>query len=502
MQVLNRQPSLKRRLLMTLMLPLCGILLVLGVWGGWFVHRAVENASDRVLSGSLQAISETLAMEGGYITLDLPPSALGMLENADRDNVYYNVSYRGGLITGYPELSVINPRSLPLELVQFRNATFRGVPIRVAMEAKLVPQLDTPVVIQVAETVTNRTAVANRILLGLSAFGLFLLLAVAGLVYVGIQWGLKPLALLRDEVEERTSRPEINFAPLPLSLVPQEALPFVATFNVLLDHVETGVETLRRFTADASHQLRAPLAVLRTHIELLRRQSRQADGIEATVSDIYMAITALQHLIVQLISLAKAERPSTEIDGANHFDIVECAANTARNYAMPALAANMEISFESGCEELQAFGNPIFASEMISNLLDNAIRYGNPGGHIIVRVIGESGILEVEDDGPGVPPAERERVFERFYRLPRNLNREGSGLGLSIVQALGRRVGATVRLEAPASGKGLKVLIKFRLLAASDRDRLATSKKGTRRGAHLAPAPKELRPHQTVKIGE
>lgn len=465
---MKRNASLKKRLLATLVVPLCGILLLVGGWGAFFVHRAVESASDRVLSGSLQAISETLAIEDGYITLDLPASALGMLENADRDNVYYNVSYRGRLITGYPELSIIDARSLPPELVQFRNASFRGVPIRVAMEAKLVPQLDVPVVVQVAETITNRTLIADRILLGLGAFGVFLLVVVTVLVYVGVQWGLKPLSPLRSEIEERTNRSEIDFAPLPLAIVPQEMLPFVSAFNALLDHLEGNVETLRRFTADASHQLRAPLAVLRTHIELLQRQLK-VDHLDSSVSDIYSAVKALQHLIVQLISLAKAERPGPESDSDDQFDLVDCAASTASNYAMMALAANMHIGFEADREYLYVCGNPIFAGEMISNLLDNAIRYGNPGGNIVIRVIGASGIVEIEDDGPGIPPADRARVFERFYRLPHNLDREGSGLGLSIVQALARRVGASVTLHTPQSGIGLMAVVRFRLVCLNDR---------------------------------
>ena len=455
----GKNASLKRRLALTLLLPLCAILLGLGATGAWLVHRVVEAASDRVLSGSLQAISETLAMEGGYLTLDLPPSALGMLENSDRDNVYYNVSYRGKLITGYPELSVLT-HNIRLEDIEFRDSTFRGLPIRVAAEARLVPQLDSPVIVQVAETTKNRTALANRMLAALAAGELFLLATIAVLVFLAIDWGLRPLSVLRKEVEARAHQPEINFAPLPLSLVPQEALPFVSAFNALLGHVETAVETLRRFTSDASHQLRAPLTVVRTHVELLRRHSDSSPEMRGAVSDIYHAVRALQHLIVQLISLAKAERPSDDSTGS--FDLVECTATTASSYASRALAEKMDLSFETAFEKLPVSGNSIFAGEMIANLLDNAIRYGSLGGHIIVRIADERGVLEVEDDGPGVPVKDRERVFERFYRLPHSQDREGSGLGLSIVQALGRRMGAAVNLQTPVGGKGLKVVIQFR----------------------------------------
>src|ERR1700743_3387367 len=166
--------------------------------------------------------------------------------------------------------------------------------------------------------------------------------------------------------------------------------------------------------------------------------------------------------MAQLISLAKAERPVDDGD-MDSFDLVECTAATARNYAAVALEQGIAISFETACEQLQVSGSQIFAGEMIANLLDNSIRYGNRGGYIIVRILNGHGVLEIEDNGPGVPPAERERVLERFYRLPRNADRDGSGLGLSIVQALGRRLGATVSLETPTSGLGLKAVQSFQV---------------------------------------
>jgi two-component system sensor histidine kinase TctE len=121
----------------------------------------------------------------------------------------------------------------------------------------------------------------------------------------------------------------------------------------------------------------------------------------------------------------------------------------------------MELSFETPYDNVCVLGSPFFAGEMIANLLDNAIRYGSAGGHIVVRISDRLGILEIEDDGPGIPEGDRERVFERFYRLPHHSDREGSGLGLSIVQALGRRMNATVRLETPEQGRGLRVIVQF-----------------------------------------
>jgi two-component system, OmpR family, sensor histidine kinase TctE len=461
MKLIYHTLSLKRRLLLTLLLPLCGILLVLGTSGAWLTSLMVQGASDRVLSGSLQAISETLSMQEGYLTLDLPPSALGMLENSDRDNVYYSIRYRGKLVTGYPELPAENPGP-PLEEIRFSDSTFHGVPIRVATEAKLVPQLSFPVIVQVAETTKNRSSVAHRMQLSLIAGEAFLLVVIASLMFLAVNWGLRPLAILSKDVEARSNDDELDFAPLPMSSVPLEAAPLVSAINDLLGHVETSFQTLRRFTSDASHQLRAPLAVVRTHVELLGRQLEDTAGVRGTITDIHNGVKALQHLIVQLISLAKAERPGGEMDESVEFDLVECAAAAGRTYATQALARKMEMSFEASSDCVLVLGNPFFVGEMIANLLDNAIRYGNAGGHIVARVA--PGILEIEDDGPGIALEDRERVFERFFRLPQNVDRDGSGLGLPIVQALGRRMGATVRLETPACGKGLKVIVRFRVV--------------------------------------
>jgi two-component system sensor histidine kinase TctE len=457
-----RSPSLKRRLLLTLLLPLFALLLALGALATWFVQQIVENSSDRVLSGSLQAISETLAVQDGHLTLDLPPSALGMLENADRDNVYYNVSYKGRLVTGYQELAIPDAKKITVEDITFRDATFHGVPIRVATEARLVPQLDSPVIVQVAETVTHRNNFVERMLTALAGGETLLLAVVALFVVFGVDWGLRPLSKLQTEIEKRMGQADADFGPLPLASVPREAVSFVSAFNALLGHVETSIETLKRFTSDASHQLRAPLAVIRTHVEVLNRKADGSGELNGPLSDIHAAVRALQHLIVQLISLAKADRPNANHETSWAFDLVECTAAAARHYAADALARQMELSFESDCEYLQVTGNVTFANEMISNLLDNAVRYGRPGGHIDVRINGSSGALEIQDNGPGIAPEELERVFERFYRSPRTLNSEGSGLGLSIVQALGKRMNASVKLET-VPGEGLNVVVQFQM---------------------------------------
>ncbi len=332
------------------------------------------------------------------------------------------------------------------------------MPIRVASQQKLVPQLDAPVLVQVAETTKNRTGLAHRMLAWLVAAEIFLLLVIAVLVFLAVDWGLRPLTALRKAIQDRNLQAELDFTPLPLALVPREAHALVSAFNALLDHVDTAFESLKRFTSDASHQLRAPLAVARTHVELLERRADNSAEVRDTLADVNGAMRNLQHLIVQLISLAKADQPSANDETAECFDLVACAATVARAHAARALVRNMELVFEADSDVVTVAGNTLYAGEMIANLLDNAIGYGR--SHVTVHVLRNSS-LEIEDDGPGILPSDRARAFERFCRLPNGVEREGSGLGLSIVSALGRRMGASVELHTAMSGQGLRARIRF-----------------------------------------
>jgi two-component system, OmpR family, sensor histidine kinase TctE len=142
--------SLRGRLLVTLLLPLFILSIALGTAGMWTIRRIVENSNDRLLSGSLISITDTLGIEDGEFTLDLPPSALGMLENSSGDSVYYGVIYDGRLITGYQALPLPDRRDSRLGTVSYRYARVNDTPVRVATAARLVPGLVDPVIVQVA----------------------------------------------------------------------------------------------------------------------------------------------------------------------------------------------------------------------------------------------------------------------------------------------------------------------------------------------------------------
>jgi two-component system sensor histidine kinase TctE len=252
-----------------------------------------------------------------------------------------------------------------------------------------------------------------------------------------------------------------------LRTAPQEAATFLTAFNTLLGELKESAVSVRRFTSEASHQMRTPLAVLRTHLDLVRRYGVRSNFGQEGLADMDGAIGSLERLLLQLISLARAEEAAGQLALREPFDLAGAASLAAADRFEQARTHQVELSFEGAGEPLMAVGQSFLARELVGNLIDNAIRYNRAGGTVVVRVAphGDRCRLEIEDDGPGIPAEARELVFDRFYRLPRDAERNGSGLGLPIVRALADRMAATLALEDGPGGQGLRVVITF---AASD----------------------------------
>ncbi|BAI73837.1 two-component sensor histidine kinase (plasmid) [Azospirillum sp. B510] len=477
----DRVPSLRRRLLVRLLVPLGALAVGLGVGGAALIDGFVQSTHDRLLAGSTLAIAERLAVDddNGEVTVDLPAVAFGMLESQARDNIYYNVAHEGGVITGYLDLPLPDISAMPTNVTLFRDATYHGHPVRVAAQARRLYGVAQPVLVQVAETTEGRRAQVVHLFLWLALLEVALVGGSGVLVWGAVGRGLAPLGRLRRVIDSRSARGMTGGAPalvpLPLAVVPVEVLPLVIAINGLLARLDQSIGTMRRFTADASHQLRTPLAVLRTHLALLRRYGTDSAEGRAALDDVEGAVKRLERLLVQLLALARAdEDPPAMPSTAEVTDLPQVAMEVAAEQVPAALAQDVEVRFEGGFEGgrdgaigPRVAGNPVLVGELLGNLLDNAIRYNRPGGMVTVRVgtgTGAGPVMEVEDDGPGIPEAERERVFERFYRLdrPGEPPRTGSGLGLAIVRALADRLGASVRLDAGPDGRGLKVTVTLR----------------------------------------
>jgi len=453
--------SLTGRLFRGLVGPMIGLALVLGAGGAWAIHSLVEAVNDRLLGASARAVAETLEVQDGAITLDLPPWALGMLENPSRDNIYYNVYEGDRLLTGYPSLPPPSAAEFNTDHTVFRYGEYRGQRVRIAAEGRRLPRIRDLVVVQVAETLEARRALSRQMLIQLVVLEVALIGLASFLIPIGVRWGMAPLTRLRRGMDARTTS---DFTPLPLADVPRELRDLVTTFNTLLSRLDTAVEGMRRFTADASHQMRTPLSILRTHIGVLKSQVEERARSES-IADIEAATDRLQRLLIQLLALARAEGAEPSGLAFHEIDVGATARSVAEDHAPQAFRAGVDLHLlMEGREPYLARSDKVLVTEMLSNLVDNAVRYNTRGGNVIIRVVGEDEhvAVEVEDDGPGIPEDERDKVFTRFYRLNRDQSRPGSGLGLSIVQVLAQILDARVELAGGREGRGLRVRVIFR----------------------------------------
>jgi len=287
---------------------------------------------------------------------------------------------------------------------------------------------------------------------------LFLLLPVlALLIWSLVGRGLAPLDRLARAVATRT--PD-SLEPLPEEGVQDEVRPLVQSLNGLMARLSTALASQRAFVADAAHELRTPLAALKLQAQLAERARDPADR-QSALAELEVGLDRAAHLVKQLLTLAREERGTVGPSGGEPVALADLVAQTVADYARLAEAKGIDLGATSVDEHAYVRGDPLALRTLLANLVDNAVRYAPGGGRVdVASGFGQKGaFLEVTDSGPGIPPEERERVFDRFYRRP-GTREEGSGLGLSIVKAIAERHGAQVTLgEAP--GGGLAVRVEF-----------------------------------------
>ncbi len=446
--------ALRNRLFAAMLAPMLAIAVLLGLAGATLIADVVRRTNDRVLGGALGAVAETVQVERGEVTLDLPAAAFGMLENSERDNVYYRIAVGRRLLTGYADLSAPNIAELALDTPRFRFARYRDQEIRIAEVRRALPRIDAPVIVQVAETLDGRRALQRRLVIAL-VLGELLLVGVAMLlIRPALAWSLRPLAGLREAVAARDTRATPDLSPLDTGPLPVELRPLADAFNHLLARLDSATAGMRRFTADASHQMRTPLAVLKVQVALARRGSPTALGEIADAAD------RLEHLVTQLLALARAEEAGVA-PPRERVDLCEVAVAVINRRIAQAIEAGVEIHLDAPAD-IVIVSHRTLIFEILSNLLDNAIRYNRRGGQVMLTISceeGEGARIVVADDGPGLPDAELVRLGERFTRLSSARDSEGSGLGLAIVRSAASRLDAS--LDIVSTRPGLRITLGF-----------------------------------------
>jgi two-component system, OmpR family, sensor histidine kinase TctE len=445
--------SIRRRLLAWLVAPVALVLVASEVASYATALTIASEAYDRALLDPALAIAQRLTTTEGPVELDLPAVAVEMLRVDATDRVYFAVSARGKLLGGQAELP--SPPTLPEEgSPVFYDGTIRAEPVRVA--AILVPFAEGPVLVQVAETLVKRHRLVRQLLLTNGAIeALFFVVALAA-VWIGVTRGLAPLDALRAELAARSPR---DLRPVAEASAPAEVRPLVQELNRMLGRLAESIEAQQRFVADAAHQLRTPLAALQAQVEAARREGLPPE-LASTVDRLSAATRRAAHLARQLLTLAAIAPPAGRPFAAEAADLATVAQAGVSDWLARADGKQVDLGFE--LEAAPVEGEPQLLGELAANLLENALNYTPTGGEVTVRTGRRNGasFLEVEDSGPGIPEAERDRVFERFHRVRGTIG-EGTGLGLAIVREIARRHGAGVDIRTPLSGVGTVVAVSF-----------------------------------------
>jgi two-component system sensor histidine kinase TctE len=468
----------------------------------WLVAQGIANKPfDRELGEMVRALSKEVSVRApdsprAQALFKLPAGASEILHTDEADDIYYQVlGLRGEFLSGDSALPVPadEDRGAPGEL-RFRDDTIKGDSVRVAymwvnvadraIESAGAPANDRAAdrnadrtaaalpLVQVAETLGKRSRLATEIIKGVILPQFVILPLAVLLVWLALARGIAPL----NELQQRIRRRDIDdLSPIDEREAPEEVSPLVRAINDLLGRLDKSMRAQKHFLADAAHQLKTPLAGLRTQAELAQRQidagQHDPQALKKSLQQIARSSQSAAHMVNQLLAMARAE-DQQHASQRQVVNLAQLATETVRDFVPRALEKRIDLGYEgpepSGSTLRQpssthesatlarhpqgplVVGHPMLLRELIRNLVDNALLYTPAGGTVTVRVVddpfGQVVVLQVEDSGPGIAPAEREQVFQPFYRSL-GTNVDGSGLGLAIVREIALQHGAEVTLE-------------------------------------------------------
>jgi two-component system, OmpR family, sensor histidine kinase TctE len=450
----GRPVSIRRLLFRWLLLPLTALLVGSALIGYPIALYTATSVYDWALMDTAYSLARLVSARDGPGPVKITAEDDALLRTDQFDRIYYSVrGTDGALLVGDAQLA-----PPPVDLLEPGEAHYdtlvNGEHVRVA--ALLMTLQGTDAIVQVGETTIKRARLAGQILTAVIFIEVLLVSALIILVTIGIGKGLAPLQRLRAEIESRSHR---DLRPVREDIAPTEAESVVRALNKLLTQLSDVLRAQEQFVANAAHQLRTPLAGLRMQIEYALSRDDPEEWRRA-LHKIAPVTDRAVHLVHQLLTLAKTEGGAAATSTLRAIDLRPVIEEVAATWMPKAIAKDIDFGLE--LQPAPVCAEPFLISELLSNLLDNAFTYAPRGAHVTVRARsdGEHTLLEVEDTGPGIPPAEREKVLGRFYRLE-GAPGEGCGLGLAIVAEIAALHGATVEIRTPPSGTGALVVVTF-----------------------------------------
>jgi two-component system sensor histidine kinase TctE len=462
----HNHSSLRKKIL-TWLMPLMLLLILVD---STLLHRLAVNALEKELDADLYGSATDIA---DYLkSAKIESKDFAMLENFSRillnddvDTVIYSVSNdQGQVLSGHPQLAQIktpltNKLNPNFFLSEINQTKYRVVQSTVMLSNGLGKKQLT---IQVAATLNRRNALANKILIGVVLPQLLLVLLTFVIISIGVKKGLAPLIVLQDAV---LSRSEKNLSPIELPNIPKEVSLVAKSVNQLMSQLQSLIAGQNRFIADAAHQLRTPLAGAQAQLELAEIEADPV-VLKSIFLKVHQSLDRLLHTVNQLLVLARSQPEAGSMIKMETLDLNLIAKEVALLMVPTAIQKKIDLGFEQSEKPALIKGNSERLRELLYNLLDNAIRYTHAGGQVtlMTQVGDQDVVLVVEDNGPGVSLAERDKIFDRFHRAVGS-GQEGSGLGLAIVREISKLHGASISVAETAPKGGLQIKILFSLQA-------------------------------------
>lgn len=439
--------SLKNQLRLWLLLPM---LAVLGISAAIYYSRALHYATqayDQALLHTVFALADEVVVdEQNKVNIELPEVASHLLSYNEGDRIYIRVTGPDGRL-------VFGEAHLPLPAVSlagnqqmFYDSTYKGEPIRAVTFALPVSEAADArnILISMAETTGKRDMMVTEMVEEMLLPQVLMMILAAIVIELGIYFSLKPMHRLKNALHKRSYR---DLSPLNTSSPPLELQPVVQAMNGLFERVKSGQEQQQQFIADASHQLRTPIAGLQAQAELALRSHPPAE-IKEPLDFMLRSTTRLSHLIQRLLSMARTDAATTQLK-LQPVSLTDIISEECARWIGPATDKGLELEVLIETQQDHVLGDALMLSEMLNNLLENAILYTPKQGLIQIRLwqTGKYLLLQVTDSGIGIPPEQNARIFERFHRLNPNQG-NGCGLGLAIVAEVAEHHNATINVSA------------------------------------------------------
>ena len=418
----------------------------------FYAFQSIQKVYDLDLLDDANDLVHQVQLHESELVLDLPLAARQMLLSNNEESVIYAVwDEKGTLLSGNPHLLEFAKNMKYEGSYQFRTVNFSGHDHRMICMQDAVS--GRPIYVAVAETTAAINQLLLHVFIGFVFLGLLLtLFSVIGIV-LGVRRGLVPIEKLRSIIAHRLPQ---DFSALPEETAPLELRPIIHGVNELLEKLEKSVLDHRRFVTDAAHQLRTPLAVLRSKLEVAL--SHPAENNTALLQQLFDITLRTSHLASQLLSLSRVENSGLIETNFTAVDLPGALREITANFVVPAEKNHIRLNFKmSPCS---VYGDRILLQELFANLLDNAIRYSGSGSHVDIALEKSGSLvqLSISDNGVGVSADGLAKLGQPFFR-GNTADAEGCGLGLAIVMEIVKLHKASLTFSVPANGKGLRVII-------------------------------------------